>query len=118
MQDYFNIIGNGFGDFMFNGEELMVEETFRAMTLGDSLNVLKKLTESRLLVFVDPNSVRQSEYQRFSDMKEFTDTTKHLKPEKEKGLVTLYLKIPPPCFIGKYEAHTIMKELLKKDNWD
>ena len=45
-------------------------------------------------------------------MKEFTDTTKHLKPEKEKGLDTLYLKSPPPCYIGKYESSTIMKELL------
>ena len=26
VQDYFNIIGNGFGDFMFNGEKRKVED--------------------------------------------------------------------------------------------
>ena len=61
MQDYFNIIGNGFGDFMFNGEKRKVEDQFRSMTLGDSLNVLKRLQNGKLVEFVDPVSIRQTE---------------------------------------------------------
>ena len=61
IRDYFNLIGNGFGDFMFDGENHQVLDRFKAMSLGDSLNCLKRLKDSRLVEFVDPRDLAKSE---------------------------------------------------------
>ena len=61
IRDYFNLIGNGFGDFMFKGENHQVLATFKAMSVGDSLNCLKKLKDSKLVEFIDPKDLAKSE---------------------------------------------------------
>ena len=69
MKEYFNIIGDGFGDLMFKANREAVRAKLEEMSPGDLLNCLQKLQESKLVVFIEQQQVsfQQVSFYELSD---------------------------------------------------